>query len=367
MSRHPVLLVTRLATLGFPVLLLAVTACSSSSTAAPASSAAAAPTSSAAAAAPTSPAPAAPAPASSPSASSAPASGGLQGKTIAFIPGCTCDPYYSTETAGFIAAAKAAGATPLVQGAADFQASAQIPVLQAVIQKKPDAIIIDPTDATALTAPINAAIAAGIPVMTTGNNVTGTKIFTAIAASSVEGGKLGAQEIIKNNPNGGEVVFVHIKPGISSIDDRLKGFLSAFAGNPKFTVLDNLYAGADSATQAAGLVSPVLAGHPKLVGIFASNVITANGTANAVTAAGKNGKITVIGYDAGAQELADLKAGALTAMISQNPAVIGQLAVAAVGKYLAGDKTIPVDQPLTPLVINAANVSTPEAQAAIYK
>lgn len=384
MSPRPLLVAARRSLIGLPVLLLAITACSSTSTTANSNGGAV--TSSSANAGP------AAATSSGEGMSSAPSSaaGGstassgavmssvagssssagavsLKGKTVAFIPGCTCDPYYSTETAGFIAAAQAAGATPLVQGAADFQASQQIPVLQAVIQKKPDAIVIDPTDSTALTAPINAAIAAGIPVMTTGNNVSGTKIFTAIAASSEVGGKLGAQEIIKDSPNGGQVVFVHIKPGVSSIDDRLKGFKEAFAGNSKFTILDNLYAGADSATQAAGLVSPVIAGHPKLVGIFASNVITANGTANAIAAAGKKGKITVIGYDAGPQELIDLKAGNLTAMVSQNPAVIGKLAVQAVGKYLAGDRSMPVDQPFTPLVITAANLTTPEAQAGLYK
>jgi len=390
MSPRPLLVAARRSLIGLPVLLLAITACSSTSSSTANSNGGAATSSSAngpAAATSSSGAGMSGAPSgaaggsmtSSGVAMSSSAAGSvarpsspagavsLKGKTIAFIPGCTCDPYYSTETAGFIAAAQAAGATPLVQGAADFQASQQIPVLQAVIQKRPDAIVIDPTDSTALTAPINAAIAAGIPVMTTGNNVSGTKIFTAIAASSEVGGKLGAQEIIKDNPNGGEVVFVHIKPGVSSIDDRLKGFKEAFAGNSKFTILDNLYAGADSATQAAGLVSPVIAGHPKLVGIFASNVITANGTANAIAAAGKKGKITVIGYDAGPQELIDLRAGTLTAMVSQNPAVIGKLAVQAVGKYLAGDRSMPVDQPFTPLVITAANLTTPEAQAGLYK
>jgi len=346
--------------LGAPLVLGAIAGCSSSSGSSGASTGPTSTTAAPGAASTTTPAS---------GAAGAGSGGGGSGKarTIAFIPGCTCDPYYSTETAGFIAAAKAAGVTPLVQGAADFQASQQIPVLQAIVQKKPDAIIIDPTDSTALTAPINAAIAAGIPVMTTGNNVSGTKIFTAIAASSEQGGKLGAEKIIADNPGGGEVVFVHIKPGISSIDDRLKGFTAAFAGNSKFKILDNLYAGSDSATQAAGLVSPVIAAHPKLVGIFASNVITANGTANAVSASGKKGKITVIGYDAGPQEATDLAAGTLTAMISQNPAKIAELAVAATVKYLGGDKSIPLDQPLTPLVIDAKNVGTPEAQAGLYK
>jgi ribose transport system substrate-binding protein len=286
---------------------------------------------------------------------------------IAFIPGCTCDPYYSTETTGFQAAAKAAGVTPIAQGPADFQASEQIPVLQAVVQKKPDAIVIDPTDATALAAPIEAAVAQGVPVMTTGNNVKTDKIFTAIAASSIQGGKLGGQELIKQAPQGGEVVFVHIKPGISSIDDRDTGFKQAFQGQSKYTVLHELYAGNDSATQAASLVSAALSSHPKLVAIFASNVITAEGAANAVQTAGKQGKIAVLGYDAGPDEVTDMRSGSLTALVSQNPYQIGQQAIANAVKYLNGDKSIPKDQPFAPLVITKDNLNDPKTQTALYK
>lgn len=301
------------------------------------------------------------------SSSTASSDGSSSGKqhTIAFIPGCTCDPYYSTETQGFQDAAKAAGVTAIVQGPANFQASEQIPVLQAVAQKHPDAIVIDPTDATALAAPIEAAVAQGIPVMTTGNNVNTDKIFTALAASSIKGGLLGGQELIKQAPNGGDVVFVHIKPGISSIDDRDTGFKQSFSGNSKYKVLPELYAGQDSATQTAGLVQAALAAHPNIVAIFASNVITAEGAANAVQAAGKTGKIAVLGYDASPQEVTHLQAGTLTALVSQNPYKIGQLAVENSVKYLGGDKSIPKDQPLDPVVITKDNLDT--NQSALYK
>lgn len=306
---------------------------------------------------------------STPAGQSPAAGGSAAGKhyTIAFIPGCTCDPYYTAETEGFQAAAKAAGVTAIVQGAADFQASEQIPVLEAIVQRHPDAIVIDPTDATALAAPIEAAVAQGIPVMTTGNNVNTDKIFTAIAASSIQGGNLGGQELIKQAPQGGDVVFVHIKPGISSIDDRDTGFKQAFAGQSNYTVLPELYAGQDSATQAAGLVQATLAAHPNVVAIFASNVITAEGAANAVQAAGKTGKIAVLGYDAGPQEVTDLQAGTLTALVSQNPFEIGQLAVQNTVKFLGGDHSIPKNQPLAPVIITKDNLNDPSSQSALYK
>jgi ribose transport system substrate-binding protein len=59
-------------------------------------------------------------------------SSGSSGKkhyTIAFIPGCTCDPYYSTETAGFQEAMDEMGMEAIVQGPANFDAAEQTPVL----------------------------------------------------------------------------------------------------------------------------------------------------------------------------------------------------------------------------------------------
>jgi ribose transport system substrate-binding protein len=132
-------------------------------------------------------------------------------------------------------------------------------------------------------------------------------------------------------------------------------------------VLPELYAGNDSATQAAGLVSSVLSSHPNIVGIFASNVITAEGAANAIQTAGKTGKVAAIGYDASPQEATYLKAGTLTAIISQNPYKIGQLAIENAVKYLDGDKNIPQDQPSTPLVITKDNLNDPATQTALYK
>lgn len=92
-------------------------------------------------------------------------------------------------------------------------------------------------------------------------------------------------------------------------------------------------------------------------------MITAEGAATAIQAAGKTGKIAVIGYDAGPQEVIDLNAGTLTAIVSQNPYSIGQAAIANAIKYLNGDKTIPQNQPST----TKANLNDPASQSALYK
>jgi ribose transport system substrate-binding protein len=287
--------------------------------------------------------------------------------TIAFIPGCTCDPYYSTETAGFKDEAKAEGVTAIVQGPANFDPAEQTPVLQAVARRKPDAIVIDPTDAKALIGPIQAIISQGIPVMTTGNYINADIAFTKIAASSIEGGKVAA-ETVKTMAKGksGSVLINNVKPGISSTDDRQKGFQQGMQAVSDMKLLPAQYNN-DDQTKASSITSSTLRAHPDLVGVFATNVISAQGVANALKTANAQDKVVAIGYDAGPQEIEALKAGQLDAVISQDPRRIGKLAVQNTVKHLNGDKSIPKDQPLKPLVITRDNLDSPESQAAIYR
>src|SRR6516225_8246690 len=83
--------------------------------------------------------------------------------TVALIPGLTTDPFYITMHTGAEAAAKALGATLVFQGAADFNPVTQVPVLDAIIARHPDAILIAPTDKTQLIQPLKKAADAGIP------------------------------------------------------------------------------------------------------------------------------------------------------------------------------------------------------------
>src|SRR6201995_2629149 len=96
-------------------------------------------------------------------------SGGSSGKTsgfkIAFIPGDANDAYYGPVQCGVQAAAKATGSSVDTQAPKTFSPTDQIPILQAVVAKKPDVIIIAPTDSKSLYAPLKKATAQGIRVV----------------------------------------------------------------------------------------------------------------------------------------------------------------------------------------------------------
>ncbi|WP_331772936.1 hypothetical protein OG948_56805 (plasmid) [Embleya sp. NBC_00888] len=77
---------------------------------------------------------------------------------------------------------------------------------------------------------------------------------------------------------------------------------------------------------------------------------------------GKTGRIAVVGYDACAQEVTHLRAGNLTALVSQNPYTIGQLAVQNTVKYLDRDRSIPKGRPFDPVVVTKDNLNDPAIQ-----
>jgi len=143
--------------------------------------------------------------------------------TIALIPGLTTDAFYITMRKGAEAAAKAVGATLVFQGAPDFNPVTQVPVLDAVIAKKPDAILIAPTDKDQLIQPLKKAADAGIPVITV-DTFIGTGVYQTgkgdadfplayIASDNLLGGAIAARALAKAvGEKSPEVTSVSVKP-----------------------------------------------------------------------------------------------------------------------------------------------------------
>jgi ribose transport system substrate-binding protein len=84
--------------------------------------------------------------------------GGGKSYRLTLIVGVTGDEFYTTMECGAQATAQKLGAELDVQGPEEFSAAEQTPILNAAIQTNPDAILIAPTDVTAMVAPIQSAV-----------------------------------------------------------------------------------------------------------------------------------------------------------------------------------------------------------------
>ncbi len=148
--------------------------------------------------------------------------GRSDGYKIAFVQGVAGDEFYISMQCGIEAEAEAQGATVTTQGPEKFDPTLQKPIVDAVVASQPDALLIAPTDVSAMQAPIAAAEAAGIKVVlvdTTLEDPSGA--VSQISSSDNEGGGAAAFEAIqKANPNGGKVLVVSTDPGVSTTDAR---------------------------------------------------------------------------------------------------------------------------------------------------
>src|SRR5437763_5542176 len=250
-------------------------------------------------------------------------------KTMTFylIPGISTDAFYITMHKGAAAAAAKMGVKLVFQGAPNaFSAPTQIPFLNGAIARHPSAILIAPTDKTALISPIKKAISAGIPVATVDTFITKPIAFTNISSDNIAGGKAAADALATAIGKSGKVAAISVQPGISTTDQRKQGFEAELKKYPNIQYLGIQFDN-DDQTKASQEMSALLTAHSDLKGVFAMNVVSGNGVTAAVKAAGKSGVVKLVEFDAEPNQVQALKAGTIDALIAQDPFDIGTMGV----------------------------------------
>ena len=252
------------------------------------------------------------------SSASSSASGG-SGKKLALIQGTKADNFYVTMGCGAKSEAAKLGYSLSVQGPADFSAPEQTPIVNAVTASKPAAVMIAPTDSHALIAPMQSMKTAGIKVIQVDTTVDNTSIASAsISSNNVEGGEKAAAELAKEVGDKGSVVVMNEQAGVSTTEARIQGFMKGIKKYPNITVLPTQYVG-DNPAKAAAAITSLYSAHQDLAGVFATNVLVAQGVGTGLKTAGVSSKVKMVGYDADPTQIAQLKSGVVQALIAQEP------------------------------------------------
>ena len=263
--------------------------------------------------------------------------GGQKQYKLTLVQGVKGDQFYITMQCGAQEAAQRLGATLDVAAPDEFDASLQTPVLNAVVAKKPDAIMIAPTDTQAMIPPLTQAKQAGIKLVfvdTTTENAD-QLAESQIASDNEEGGREAARTLAKLTGGKGSVMVINVKPGISTTDARAKGFEEEIKNTPGLKYVGVEYSN-DKPEQAAAKAQAALAAHSDLVGIFGTNLFSAEGAATGVRSAGKK-NVKIVGFDAGPKQVEDLQQGIVQALIAQKPAEIGKDGVEQAVAALKGE------------------------------
>jgi ribose transport system substrate-binding protein len=249
--------------------------------------------------------------------------GGSTSYKFSFVQGVAGDEFYITMQCGIQAEAKKQGITVNTQGPAKFDPTLQKPIVDSVVAAHPSALLVAPTDVSAMEAPLKAAASAGIKVVLVDTTVKDPSFAVSQIASDNTGGGAAAFKAIQSlNPSGGKIMVMSVDPGISTTDQRAAGFEAAAKADSKFTYLGIQYSHNDPAT-AAKLMTATLAKDPDIVGVFAANLFSAAGTGTGIRQANKQNQVKVIGFDAGPDQVAQLKGGTVQGLIAQDPYQIG--------------------------------------------
>ncbi|MCW3014701.1 MAG: sugar transporter substrate-binding protein [Solirubrobacterales bacterium] len=274
------------------------------------------------------------------------------------------NPFFATMSQGLYEAARTHGARLRVDAAADLQDTAgQASALESLAAQRADCYVVNPIAPTNLIQPLEH-IPDGTPIVNidspldrTAAKAVGVGITTYIGTDNIAAGNLGADAMARSVTRGARVAVIGGIPGDVTSGDRARGFRQG-AGR-RFDVVQMVAADFDH-DRAALAASDLLREDPRIQGFFAINDEMALGVAEAVHAAGRGGKVAVVGVDGIRPALAAVKRGAMSATVAQYPYVIGQLGVEACLARLRG-RRVPaaIDAPVQ--LVTRANVARAQA------
>jgi ribose transport system substrate-binding protein len=286
--------------------------------------------------------------------------------TVAVIVGINNNPFYYSLYQGAAAAGREMGVKVTWNGAEQWDVSKQTLVLDGVIARKPDAILIAPTDRQAMINPIQRAINAGIKVVTVDTDIESDIVVSNVASDNRRGGEVAGEALAKLIGGKGKVALMGAMQGVSTNEERYTGFRDALKKYPDIQLVTTQYSN-ESQSQATAQMQAVLAGHTDLAGAFAVDTPTTHGVAVGLKNAGKQGKFVLVGFDAQPLEIEDIKGGILSATVAQAPYAMGYVGMQIAVDTLRGFVTKWPRQLQTGfLVITPQNVSNPETANWIY-
>ncbi len=254
---------------------------------------------------------------------SAASGGGDRKYTIAVLPKGVGHQFWLTVRAGADAAGKDLNAEIIWNGPdKETEIARQINIVQDMISRKVDAIVMAACDENALVDVVNQAMDAGIPVITIDSGVKSDRPLSFVATDNVAAARMAADTMNTLLGGKGEVGIIPIVPGAATSEMREQGFKEGVAKYPDIKVVSVLHCDSDAA-KAMSVTEDMMTAHPNLAGIFAESEPGAVGAAQAIEAANKAGKIVIVGFDASGEEIAALQRGTIQALVVQSPFKMG--------------------------------------------
>jgi ribose transport system substrate-binding protein len=237
-------------------------------------------------------------------------------------------PYWQSAFAGFSKAAEQYGVSVDMRGPDGFDPQAEVTEFRQAVAMKPAGILVSVANEKLMQPEIDAAIAAGIPVITVDSDAAQSHRLYFIGTNNLQAGRLGGARVAAKLNGKGNVVLFTIA-GQPNVEERLKGYKDVFANYPGIKVADVFDMKGDSGL-AMDKTREYLArtGAEKIDAVICLESTSGKDVGEAFKRVGANGTL-LVAFDVDEPTLNLVKDGTIDSTISQKPYTMAFLGLKA--------------------------------------
>jgi len=278
-----------------------------------------------------------------------PATSTRQKLTIAWVTKSLGNPVFDLGRAGALQKAKElteSGAVDVqvqVLGPVSADAVEQARILDDLIARGVDGIAVSCNDPTACVAPINRAVAAGIPVMTWDSDSPQSQRFAFLSIDNYAAGQTAADMLARAIDGRGKVAMLTGVPGALNLDERARGFTDRLAAYPGMHIVATIASNEDINLGVQG-VEETMQAHPDMRGWFFVGLwplFADRGAMPLWEQATRTRGMKTVAFDTLPVELGLMRDGYLEALIGQKYWDWGASSVQMVYDYIQNGKRYP--------------------------
>ena len=259
------------------------------------------------------------------------------------------NPFFIDMQRGAEDAAKKLNVDLVVQAAErETDVERQMQIVENLIQARVAALALTPSGSREVVPAVGKANASNIPVVIVDTRLdakaaadAGVKTASFVGSDNYRGGQIIGEYLVKASGGHAKVGVLEGIPGHETGDSRVRGFKDAIKASPDVVIVASQTANWER-DQGFNVFQNMLQAHPDINTVFACNDIMALGAVEAIAAAGKTGKIRVLGFDAIDDARKAILDGRMDATVAQYPDEMGRSAIEAAVKALRGE-SVPAD------------------------
>jgi ribose transport system substrate-binding protein len=254
------------------------------------------------------------------------------------------NPFFIDMQRGAEEAARRLDVDLIVQAAErETDVEKQMQIIENLIQARVGALAVTPSGSREIVPAIGKANEAGIPVVIVDTRldrstaeVAAVRTVSFVGSDNYRGGQLIGEYLVKASGGKATAAILEGIPGHDTGDQRVKGFRDALKATPGVRVVASQTANWER-DQGFTVFQNMLQANPAIDTVFACNDMMALGAIEAIAAAGKAGRIRVLGFDAVEDARKAIAAGTMAATVAQFPDEMGRVAVEAAVKAIKGE------------------------------